>query len=168
MSVTYKNLSPITTLLKYVKFTGKEYDEYIALKTDNVIKEGSSDKGDTNIEADSLNTEVSKKIKEFYIKYVFGGEEVTEKVINKYCTKKLSKKLAGDYEYDDGGYAIWDFRTENQDGDSEKSGVTKIESIGDYKYKVSFNDMGTNAACIISVVNEGGSILFDELERISE
>lgn len=168
VSVTYKNLSPITTLLKYVKFTGKEYDEYIALKTDNVIKEGSSDKGDTNIEADSLNTEVSKKIKEFYIKYVFGGEEVTEKVINKYCTKKLSKKLADDYEYDDGGYAIWDFRTENQDGDSEKSGVTKIESIGDYKYKVSFNDMGTNAACIISVVNEGGSILFDELERISE
>ena len=29
VSVTYKNLSPITTLLKYVKFTGKEYDEFI-------------------------------------------------------------------------------------------------------------------------------------------
>lgn len=34
VSFVYKNTSPITTLLKYVKFTGKEYDAYIeALST---------------------------------------------------------------------------------------------------------------------------------------
>ena len=164
----YKNMPPIVALLKYVKFTGKEYDEYIALKTDNVVKKGTSDKSNTKNGTDSLDTEVSKKIKEFYTKYVFGEEEVTDEVMNKYCTKKLLKKLADDYEYDGGGYAIWDFRTDNQDGDKAKSGVTKIESVGDKKYKVSFNDMGTNAACIVSVVNEGGIILFDELERITE
>ena len=113
------------------------------------------------------DAKVSEKIKEFYKNYVFGKKETTDEVISKYCTKKLAKKLAADYDYDDGvdGYAMWDFRTDNQDGDSDVQEVTNIEPMGNGVYKVSFNDMGTMASCKISVIIEGDNILFDEIHK---
>ena len=111
------------------------------------------------------DAKVSEKIREFYKDYVFGKKETTDEVINKYCTKKLAKKLAADYDYDDGGYAIWEFRSDNQDGDSDVQEVTNVEAMGNGVYKVSFNDMGTKGSCKISVIIEGEKILFDEIHK---
>ena len=113
------------------------------------------------------DAKVFEIIREFYKNYVFGKKETTDEVISKYCTKKLAKKLAADYDYDDGvdGYAMWDFRTDNQDGDSDVQEVTNIEPMGNGVYKVSFNDMGTMASCKISVIIEGDNILFDEIHK---
>lgn len=104
-----------------------------------------------------------ERIQEFYKKYVFGDEEATDEVINSYCTKKLAKKLADDYEYEGGGYAVWDFRSGAQDGDSDVQKVNNVEALGEGKYKVSYNDMGTKGSCIISVVIDGDNVLFDEI-----
>ena len=104
-----------------------------------------------------------ERIQKFYEKYVFGNEEATDEVINSYCTKKLAKKLADDYEYEGGGYAVWDFRSGAQDGDSDVQKVNSVEALGEGKYKVSYNDMGTKGSCIISVVVEGDTVLFDEI-----
>jgi len=49
VSFVYKNLSPIGTLLKYVKFTGNEYDDY--LKANEKVTKGNDKSLDT--EADS-------------------------------------------------------------------------------------------------------------------
>jgi len=101
------------------------------------------------------------KIKEFYQKYVFGVEGLTDEVVNKYCTKKLAKKLADDYDYDDGGYAVWDFRSGNQDGDEDTQEVISVEPLGNNTYNVKYNDMGAIGICVISVI--GDEILFDEI-----
>jgi hypothetical protein len=115
--------------------------------------------------AAELDAKAIEKIQKFYKEYVFGREEATDEVINSYCTKKLAKKLADDYEYEGGGYAVWDFRSGAQDGDSDVQKVNNVEALGEGKYKVSYNDMGTKGSCIISVVVDGENILFDEISN---
>ena len=115
--------------------------------------------------AAELDAKAIEKIQKFYKEYVFGREEATDEVINSYCTKKLAKKLADDYEYEGGGYAVWDFRSGAQDGDSDVQKVNNVEALGEGKYKVSYNDMGTKGSCIISVVVDGDNILFDEISN---
>ena len=112
---------------------------------------------------DAFDNQAIEKIKEFYQKYVFGNEELTDEVVNKYCTKKLVKKLADDYEYeyDGGGYAVWNFRSGNQDGDEDTQEVMSVEALGNHTYQVHYNDLGAKGNCVISVVGE--EILFDEI-----
>lgn len=109
----------------------------------------------------AFDNKAIEKIDEFYKKYVFGGEGLTDEVVNKYCTKKLAKKLADDYDYDDGGYAVWDFRSGNQDGDEDVQEVISVEPLGNNTYNVKYNDMGAIGNCVISVI--GDEILFDEI-----
>lgn len=133
-----------------------------AVATDSVVAEVSAPN-----DADIIEAKTPEIIIEFYKKYVFddtpNGEEITDEVINKYCTKKLAKKLADDYAYDGDGYAIWLFRSGAQDGDSDVREVTKVESLGGGKFKVHYNDMGNNGSCILTVVLEDGNIHFDEI-----
>lgn len=132
-----------------------------AVATDSVVVEKAAPEND----AAEIDAQAIEKIQEFYKNYVFGNKEATDAVINKYCTKKLAKKLADDYEYEGGGYAIWDFRSDAQDGDSDVQKVNNVEALGEGKYKVSYNDMGTKGSCIISVVVDGDNILFDEISN---
>lgn len=111
------------------------------------------------------NAKAIEKIQEFYQKYVFGREAMTREVAYKYCTKSLAKKLADDYDYDGDGYAVWDFRSSAQDGDSDVQEVTNIEELADNMYKVTYDDMGHKGVCIITVVSEGDDILFNEIEN---
>ena len=135
-----------------------------AVATDSVVAEVSAPN-----DADIIEAKTPEMIKEFYKKYVFDNmqnrEEVTDAVINKYCTKKLAKKLADDFEYEGGGYAMWDFRSGEQDGDSDVQEVTKVESLGGGKFKVHFNDMGNKGTRILTVVLEDGNIRFDEISE---
>jgi ribosomal protein L17 len=138
----------------------QESDSTIAA-TDSVVVEEVAPEND----AAKMDAKAIEKIQEFYKSYVFGNKEATDAVIKKYCTKKLAKKLAADYEYEGGGYAIWDFRSGAQDGDSDVQEVNSVEALGDGKYKVSYNDMGTKGFCVISVVVDGDNILFDEISN---
>ncbi len=113
----------------------------------------------------NTNSKAIEKIQEFYKKYVFGREEMTREVAYKYCTKSFAKKLADDYDYDGEGYAVWDFRSGAQDGDSDVQEVIDIEELADNMYKVTYNDMGHKGVCIITVVSEGDDILFNEIEN---
>ena len=128
--------------------------------TDSVVVEAAPENNAAELDAKAI-----EKIQKFYKEYVFGREEATDEVINSYCTKKLAKKLADDYEYEGGGYAVWDFRSGAQDGDSDVQKVNNVEALGEGKYKVSYNDMGTKGSCIISVVVDGNIILFDEISN---
>ena len=115
-------------------------------------------------DADIIEAQAPNIIRELYKNYVFNDKaEVTDEVINKYCTKKLAKKLADDYEYEDGGYAIWDFRSGAQDGPSDVQELTNVESLGEGIFKVSYNDMGNKGASILTVVVENGNVLIDEI-----
>ena len=136
----------------------QESDSTVVATDSVVVEEAAPTNNAAEIDAQAI-----EKIQEFYKNYVFGDKEATDAVINKYCTKKLAKKLADDYEYEGGGYAVWDFRSGAQDGDSDVQKVNSVEPLGEGKYKVSYNDMGTKGSCVISVVVEGDTVLFDEI-----
>ena len=140
--------------------TQQQENESNVVATDTVESESVS----TNID-DNIDAKVVEKIQKFYKDYVFGEIDLTDAVVAQYCTKKLAKKLADDYEYEDGGYAIWDFCSDAQDGDSDVQEVTQVKPLGNNVYEVLYNDMGTKGSCKISVVVEGENILFDEIKK---
>ena len=107
-----------------------------------------------------------EKIQSFYTNYIFGNEFASDSVIARYCTKALAQKLRDDYdnEYSDGGgYAVWKFRSNAQDGEDIQE-VEKIESLGDGKYLVHYNDMGNKGTHTITTVIQDGEIFFDKLD----
>jgi len=120
-------------------------------------------------ESSSSNTFDAKaiaKIQTFYSKHIFGNEFANDSVIAKYCTKSLAQELskAYDNEYSDGGgYAVWKFRSNAQDGEDIRE-IEKIESLGEGKYIVHYNDMGNKGTHTITTVIQDGEIFFDKLD----
>ena len=120
-------------------------------------------------ESSSSNTFDAKaiaKIQTFYSKHIFGNEFANDSVIAKYCTKSLAQELskAYDNEYSDGGgYAVWKFRSNAQDGEDIRE-IEKIESLGEGKYIVHYNDMGNKGTHTITTVIQDGVIFFDKLD----
>ena len=106
------------------------------------------------------------KIQTFYSRHIFGNEFANDSVIAKYCTKELAQKLRDEYdnEYSDGGgYAVWKFRSNAQDGEDIRE-IEKIESLGEGKYIVHYNDMGNKGTHSITIVQQDGEIFFDKLD----
>ena len=137
---------------------------------DSIARADSIAKVDSIARADSIASvenmfieQAPEKIKEFYRKYVFGTIPLDDESVTEYCTEKLIKKLRDDYEYDDGGYAVWDFRSGDQDGDFDAQALTDVESLGEGKFKASYFDMGNVQSVILTVIFDGDKILFDEI-----
>ena len=106
------------------------------------------------------------KIQTFYSKHIFGNEFANDSVIAKYCTKSLAQELSKAYDNefsDGGGYAVWKFRSNAQDGENIRE-VEKIEPLGDGKYLVHYNDMGNKGSHTITTVIQDGVIFFDKLD----
>ena len=83
-----------------------------------------------------------------------------------YCSPQLLKKLRDEFEYDEmEGYASWLFRSQNQDGPSERHEVIKVESEGNNWYRYDFYDMGIKDSRRIKLIkNMGDGILILDLE----
>ena len=119
-----------------------------------------------NTSNESIDAKAIEKIHTFYKSYIFGNESANDSVIEQYCTKSLAQKLRKDYdnEYSDGGgYAVWEFRSNAQDGEDFHE-IEKIEPLGERKYLVHYNDMGNKGSHTITVVVQGDAILFDKLD----
>ena len=117
-------------------------------------------------DSENIDVKAIEKIQTFYSKHIFGNEFANDSVIAKYCTKGLAQELskAYDNEYSDGGgYAVWKFRSNAQDGEDIQE-VEKIEPLGDGKYLVHYNDMGNKGTHTISIVIQDGEIFFDKLD----
>ena len=123
-----------------------------------VLQESSSD--------NALDAKAIEKIQTFYSKHIFGNEFANDSVIAKYCTKSLAQELSKAYDNefsDGGGYAVWKFRSNAQDGEDIRE-VEKIEPLGDGKYIVHYNDMGNKGTHTITIVQQNGDIFFDKLD----
>jgi len=111
------------------------------------------------------DAKVFEKIQTFYANYIFGDEFANDSVIAKYCTKNLAQELSKAYDAefsDDGGYAVWKFRSDAQDGEDIHE-VEKIEPLGNGKYLIHYNDMGNKGTHTITIVQQDGEIFFDKL-----
>ncbi len=123
-----------------------------------VLQESSSD--------NALDAKAIEKIQTFYSKHIFGNEFANDSVITKYCTKELAQELSKAYDnefIDGGGYAVWKFRSNAQDGEDIQE-VEKIEPLGDGKYLVHYNDMGNKGTHTITIAIQDGEIFFDKLD----
>ena len=123
-----------------------------------VLQESSSD--------NALDVKAIEKIQTFYSKHIFGNEFANDSVIAKYCTKSLAQELSKAYDNefsDGGGYAVWKFRSNAQDGEDIQK-VDKIEPLGGGKYIIRYNDMGNKGTHTISIVQQNGEIFFDKLD----
>lgn len=110
------------------------------------------------------NVKQERLVREFYRKYVFGNTPYKQDILSHYCSERLMQKLKDDYDYNDGGYAIWDFRTGNQDGPSKESRITSIESISERCMEVRFLDMGIEGSHKIYFLPEGDDWKMDRID----
>lgn len=116
--------------------------------------------------SNNVDTKAIEKIQTFYTNYIFGDEFANDSAIAKYCTKNLAQELSKAYDAefsDGGGYAVWKFRSDAQDGEDIRE-IEKIEPLGDGKYTVHYNDMGNKGTHTISIVQQDGEIFFDKLD----
>lgn len=116
--------------------------------------------------SNALDAKAIEKIQTFYSRHIFGDEFPNDSVMAKYCTKSLAQDLSKAYddEYSDGGgYAVWKFRSDVQDGEDIHE-IEKIEPFGNGKYLVHYNDMGNKGTHTITTVIQDGEIFFDKLD----
>jgi len=86
-----------------------------------------------------------------------------ESFLKAYCTPSMIQKLKDDYDYEGEGLAVWDFRSDEQDGD----GATRIISIvpqGDDWFKYDFLDMGHRGSHRIKIIGNDGDFKIDGLK----
>ena len=117
-------------------------------------------------EQGSFDAKVFEKVRTFYGKHIFGNEFPNDSVIAQYCTSALAKELRDAYDKefsDSGGYAVWKFRSNAQDGEDIRE-IEKIEPLGNGRYLVHYNDMGNKGTHTITTVIQDGEIFFDKLD----
>ena len=84
--------------------------------------------------------------------------------LRSHCTKKVLSKLAADYDYEGGGLAVWDFRSDTQDGVSNVNKVTEVKPLGDGWYQYDFIDMGVKGSHKLLSIEEGDGFMIDGLK----
>ena len=84
--------------------------------------------------------------------------------LKSHCSATVMKQLRADYDYDDGGLATWDFRSNAQDGPNNKHCIISVEPQGDGWYKYTFYDMGNKASRKIKVSENNGDFLIEGLK----
>lgn len=106
-----------------------------------------------NVSSD--NTQEAKDfISFFYSAYVFGSYDFDPSKVS----ASVRYRLQQDYDYDDGGYAVWDFRTGYQDGPSNECRITSITPEGNGWYRVTMLDMGNNGTKHVKVAGYGNNM----------
>lgn len=141
--------------------TWQQEGESEAMTTDTVVIEQDNSMNDRS---QKTSVQQEELIKDFYAKYVFGRKPLKEDILSHYCTERLINKLQQDYEYEGGGYAVWNFRTGNQDGPSHESRITSIKVISPIVLEVHFIDMGTEGSHKIHFRPDGATYKMDEIE----
>ncbi len=154
---------------KYFDATGNEFDEYLKAHDIDLdaVAEGQKTAGDETATTASPAEEdaaVEKFIRTFYMTYVLGEGEFTP-VAKKYCSPKLLKKLKDDYDFEGDGYAIWDFRS----GEQEGAGASEVKSVKRVRdglvYQVEMLDMGHPHTALLTLVKTAsGDFLFDDVK----
>lgn len=112
---------------------------------------------------DYENVIVEEFITEMYNNRLFEDYDFIEA----HCSQSLLDKLAADYDYDDQGYAVWNFRTGYQGGINDESSIISVEPLGDGWYSYKFYDMGLKGENYLKCHIENGEVIMDDVKQIS-
>ena len=119
---------------------------------------------DSIAKADSV-AKFDEKVKALIGQLIDGQKLYNDSFLRKHCTKKMQNVMsAGAYEGElfDGSV----FRSNAQDGPSEKFGLISVEAIGDSWYKYKFWDMGMKYTNKVKVVEVDGEPKFDKVVHL--
>ncbi len=138
---------------------GVEHEqEQSVIEGNNSNKSKSKQRTDSPIKVDSQEQEVKDFITFFYAAYVWGGYEFKPSLVS----PSVLKRLRQDYDYDDEGYAVWDFRTDEYDGPSGECRITAVFPEGNDWYKVTFLDNGNNGVKHLKVSYNKGTMRIED------
>ena len=84
--------------------------------------------------------------------------------LKKHCSQSVLNKLRADYDYDDEGYAVWDFRSDAQDGPTDVRKLTAVTPEGGGWYRYDFNDMGVKGSHKVLISGEADNFIIEELK----
>ena len=143
--------------------TDQQTDSIAKDSTDSVAKDSVANAPQEVKKEGVSEEEVIAFIEKMYNQKLYEGN----KFLKKHCTKAMLKQLKNANEYEDGGYATWLFRSEAQDGPSNKYKIISVEPLGDDWYQYYFYDMGVKGKNKVKVVIDGTTIKFDKIVRIS-
>lgn len=127
-----------------------------------------NDKKTTNNNADAeeetevgMEDEISSFITDMYENHRF----MEEAFLRANCTDRMLRKLADEYDYDDGGLAFWLFRTSSQDGNGEDELKSVSHEGGDW-WRYEFIDGGFEGINRIKIIIVDGKLKIDDVERV--
>lgn len=83
--------------------------------------------------------------------------------LEQHCSRSLLIKLSNEYDYEGGGYAVWLFRSDAQDGPSSEHVMKSIEEEGNGWYKYTAIDMGIPFTKRIKVSHKGREIIIEDV-----
>lgn len=110
--------------------------------------------------------EVDNMIRELYSKYVFNYGDDFPIYASQHCSRSLIQRLKEECYFDSGDddcYAVWLFRTGNDDGDSDENRILSIERIDSDWYMVEFIDMGIYGYKFLKIIQSAGTYKIDWL-----
>ena len=114
-------------------------------------------------------TEEDAKIIEFLTDMYDNHKYEDYDFLRAHCTEKLLNKLSQKYDYEcsqDVCYAIWLFRTQAQDGPSNRSEIVRVKPEGDGWYTYDFYDMGIKGRNRVRVFVKDGVVMMDDILNI--
>jgi len=127
-------------------------DTAAAIADTSVTAEANDEAADAKVVEDFLN--------KLYKNYVFGSRDFAK--VKSQFAGSIVKRLRAEYEFDGGGYAVWLFRTANQDGASDKSEVKSVSAEGDGWYTVRYSDMGNAGSTRFKVTVTDGTAYVED------
>lgn len=111
------------------------------------------------------NTPEQDEIIKNFITNMYNNSLYTEEeFLERHCTENLLQQLKDDNDYEGGGYANWDFRSESNDGFGDNKILKFEKKDGRYYYEAS--DGGYYFRNIISAfVDKNGKVMLDGITR---
>lgn len=108
-------------------------------------------------------TDPQKFIRDMYENALYENYDFLEN----HCSPLLLERLHAEYDYDGGGYAVWEFRSGYQDGPDKRNYLTAVSPIGDNWYKYEGFDMGNYFQRFIKLVRKDGKMKIEDLRSFN-
>lgn len=154
-----------------------EYSEYSEKKQIMVARKQAlieAAREDSEREAEAKAKEKEEKMNdEAIIKFITdmynNTKYVDDSFLESHCSEQMLKKLQEEYDYDcyEGNcYAVWLFRSGNQDGISDRNEIISVEALGGHWYRYDYYDMGYTGANKIKVIKQNGAFIIEDVEYV--
>ena len=164
----YKFSSPDEVLLIFNKALTEIYGEsqdYL-IQVPSAFGESQEDGSKSLLEEKDKIEEIT--IEDFISDFYLNRKYEDYAFIEEHCSPSLLKWLKDGWDYADcEGYCVWEFRSGEQDGPSDRCEIVSITQDGDWYTYVAY-DMGILFSRKVKIIIDDGKIIIDDLRKIED